>query len=68
MKSLRDPAVILDSLERIERALQNDPAQAIGSAKELVEATAKTVLLELGEPFDDKTAKLRASTWISSFG
>jgi len=60
LKSLRDPAVILDSFERIDRALQNDPAQAIGSAKELVEATAKTVLLELGEPFDDKTAKLPA--------
>ncbi|NHW87555.1 abortive infection family protein, partial [Escherichia coli] len=34
------------------------PAQAIGSAKELVEATAKTMLDELGISFDGKTAKL----------
>ncbi|WP_051366344.1 abortive infection family protein [Hamadaea tsunoensis] len=60
LRTLRDPSVILDSFERIDRALQNDPAQAIGSAKELVEATAKTILTELGEPFDDKTAKLPA--------
>jgi hypothetical protein len=50
--------MILDSFDRIDRALPSDPAQAIGSAKELVEATAKTVLAELGVPFDDKTAKL----------
>ena len=50
--------MILDSFERINRALPDDPAQAIGSAKELVEATAKTVLAELSVPFDDMTAKL----------
>ncbi|MFB6398330.1 abortive infection family protein [Polymorphospora lycopeni] len=58
LNTLRDPAMILDSFERINRALPTDPAQAIGSAKELVEATAKTVLEELGVPFEDKTAKL----------
>jgi hypothetical protein len=55
---IRDPSLILDSFDRITRALPDDPAQAIGSAKELIEATAKTVLNELGVPFDDKTAKL----------
>jgi hypothetical protein len=55
---LRDAAMILDSFARIDRALPGDPAQAIGSAKELVEATAKTVLLELGVPFDGRTAQL----------
>jgi hypothetical protein len=50
--------MILDSFERINRALPTNPAQAIGSAKELVEATAKTVLVELGVPFEEKTAKL----------
>ena len=60
LAGLRDPRIILDSLERIERALPADPAQAIGSAKELIEATAKTVLIERGVPFDDKTAKLPA--------
>jgi hypothetical protein len=60
LKALRDPAVILDSFDRIDRALPADPAQAIGSAKELIEATAKTILIELGVHFDDKTAKLPA--------
>ncbi|MGR6316499.1 abortive infection family protein [Micromonospora soli] len=60
LKALRDPTVILDSFDRIDRALPADPAQAIGSAKELIEATAKTVLIELGVPFEDKTAKLPA--------
>lgn len=58
LTALRDPEMILDSFERINRALPSDPAQAIGSAKELVEATAKTVLEELGISFDGKTAKL----------
>lgn len=60
LNALRDPTMILDSFDRIDRALPTDPAQAIGSAKELIEATAKTVLIELGVPFDDKTAKLPA--------
>jgi hypothetical protein len=58
LTALRDPSMILDSFDRISRALPADPAQAIGSAKELVEATAKTVLSELGVSFDDKNAKL----------
>lgn len=57
---LRDPAAILDSFERIDRALPQDPAQAIGSAKELIEATAKTVLVEIGVVFDEKTIKFPA--------
>lgn len=57
---LRDPAAILDSFERIDRALPQDPAQAIGSAKELIEATAKTVLVEIGAVFDEKTIKFPA--------
>lgn len=55
---LREPDMILDSFDRIDRAIGTDPAQAIGSAKELIEATAKTVLDELGVTFDDKTVKL----------
>jgi hypothetical protein len=58
LNALRDPEMILDSFDRINRALTTDPAQAIGSAKELVEATAKTVLNELDVAYDDKTAKL----------
>lgn len=52
--NLSDPAVILDHLDRISHAIErDDPAQAIGSAKELVESTAKVVLRECGEPFSD---------------
>jgi len=50
--------MILDSFDRIDRAIGTGAAQAIGAAKELLEATAKTVLDELGVAFDDKTVKL----------
>jgi hypothetical protein len=43
---LTDPSGIRAELERIRRALPDDPAGAIGAAKQLVEATAKVVLTE----------------------
>lgn len=58
LASLRDPSSIMEQFDRIGRALTTDPALAIGSAKELIEATAKTILVELGLPFDDRTKKL----------
>lgn len=54
LANLRDPAAILDNLARIQRAITTDPAQAVGSSKELIESTAKVVLIERGEPVDDK--------------
>ena len=39
-------------IARIERAVDDDPALAIGTAKELVETVAKTVLNARGIPFD----------------
>lgn len=54
LATLRDPAAILDNLNRIRRAISIDPAQAVGSAKELIESTAKVVLLERGQTVDDK--------------
>ncbi|HEY3514612.1 MAG TPA: abortive infection family protein [Kribbella sp.] len=55
LAGVTDPAVIHDHLERIAAALdRDDPAQAIGSAKELVESTAKLVLRQLNLPFTDK--------------
>jgi hypothetical protein len=55
LAGLTDPAAIRDHLDRISRAIEDgDAAQAIGSAKELVESTAKLVLLERGLPVDDK--------------
>ncbi len=54
LAGLRDPAAIIDNLDRIQRGITTDPAQVIGSAKELIESTAKTVLSELGLPVKDK--------------
>lgn len=51
---LRDPAAIQEQLGRIQRAIVDDPALAIGSAKELVESTAKVVLIERGMPVNEK--------------
>ncbi|MEU4711636.1 abortive infection family protein [Nocardia salmonicida] len=51
----QDPSAIRDHLERIARAVADeDPAQVIGSAKELIESTAKIVLVERGLPVNDK--------------
>jgi hypothetical protein len=46
LAGLTDPSGIRAELERIRRALPDDPAGAIGAAKQLVEATAKVVLTE----------------------
>lgn len=54
LADLRDPSAIQEQLQRIQRAIVNDPALVIGSAKELIESTAKVVLLERGLPVDDK--------------
>jgi Abortive infection C-terminus len=52
--NLRDPAAIQEQLGRIQRAIVDDPALAIGSAKELIESTAKAVLIERGLPVNDR--------------
>ncbi|MDR7172896.1 hypothetical protein J2W56_006662 [Nocardia kruczakiae] len=54
LSDLRDASVIFEHLDRIDHAgTRADPALAIGSAKELVESTAKLVLSERSIPFDD---------------
>lgn len=54
ISALRDPAAIQEQIGRIQRAIVDDPPLAVGSAKELVESTAKAVLLERGLAVDDK--------------
>ncbi|WP_434581979.1 hypothetical protein [Carbonactinospora thermoautotrophica] len=54
LKNLTDASAIRQQLSRIQRAIIDDPALAIGSAKELIESTAKVVLKERGLPVDDK--------------
>jgi hypothetical protein len=53
---------LLDHVRRIERSLADDPAQAIGSAKELVESTLKTILEGLGLVYgkNDEIPQLKA--------
>ena len=47
--------VIREHLDRIAAAqVRDDPAQAIGSAKELIESTARLVLSEIGQSVDDR--------------
>jgi hypothetical protein len=50
-----DASAIREHLDRISRAVENeDPAQVIGSAKELIESTAKVVLVQRGMTVNDK--------------
>lgn len=54
LANLTDPGAIREHLSRISRAIESDdPAQAIGSAKELIESTAKVVLREVEATVDD---------------
>lgn len=46
LNAVSDPTAIVELLDRIRGALPQDPAQAIGAAKELIESTAKLVLIE----------------------
>lgn len=55
LSGLTDPGAIREHLARICRAIESDDAaQAIGSAKELIESTAKVVLHERRLPVSDK--------------
>ncbi len=54
LDKLTDPSGILAELERVSRTIADDPAAAIGSAKQLIEATAKTVLRERGIAIDEQ--------------
>jgi hypothetical protein len=54
LAQLRDPAPIEEYLDRIRRSVDNDLALAVGSAKELIENTAKAVLLERGITWNER--------------
>ncbi|WP_406446835.1 abortive infection family protein [Streptomyces sp. NBC_01613] len=53
LENLTDPSGILGELESVGRSIGDDPAAAIGSAEQLIEATAKTVLRERGIVIDE---------------
>ena len=50
----KDVSAIREQLGRIQRAISDDPALAVGSAKDLIESTAEVVLAERGLPISDK--------------
>ena len=52
--ALRDPGGILDALARAIHLLEPNPAGCVGAAKDLIEATAKTVLEQTGAGWSDK--------------
>jgi hypothetical protein len=52
-----DPSYIAQQITRMEAAVVNDPALAIGTAKELIETVCKTILAARGIAFS-KTAEL----------
>lgn len=54
LANLKDPSAIREHLDRIQHAVVDDPALAIGSAKELIESTAKVALTERGLPVNDR--------------
>jgi hypothetical protein len=54
LNNLADPSAIRLQLARIQRAITDDPALAVGSAKELIESTAKVVLTERGKTISDR--------------
>ncbi|MFF1813910.1 hypothetical protein ACFVXW_33200 [Streptomyces sp. NPDC058251] len=60
LSALSDGSGIAVELERIRRDLTTDPHGAIGAAKQLIEATAKTALRELSIEVD-RNAALRWS-------
>lgn len=49
-----DTEHLLIYIERIKASIENDPSLAIGSTKELIEATLKTILNGCSFEFDDK--------------
>jgi len=55
LELLRDPSGIREAFQTASEQLTTDPAAVVGAAKDLVEATAKTVLVELGSPANAKT-------------
>lgn len=52
LAQLRDHAGISDAFTRIDLLFDEDPGGVVGAVKELLEATAKTVLEHLGQPVD----------------
>ena len=55
LEQLTDLSSIYEHLDRIATSTDTDPGVAISGAKALIEATAKLVLSELDEPYEEKS-------------
>lgn len=55
LDQLKDASAIYEHLDRIAASTDSDPGVAISGAKALVEATAKLVLSEMREPYDERS-------------
>ncbi len=64
MAAKLDAPYLMTQIRRMEDAIETDPRLAIGTAKELVETTCKTILAELKRPVDpalELTALVKAT-------
>jgi hypothetical protein len=52
--ALRDPAGIVEAFNRVSLLIEDDPGGTMAASKELIEATAKAVLDELGVAYTDR--------------
>ena len=55
LTNLKDPSSIRQHLDRLAGTMDSDPEGAIGTAKELIESTAKLVLDTLGQEWSDNS-------------
>ena len=62
---LADPSAIREGFERIRRAIGDDPALAVGSAKELIEAPPRSFSPNTSKPFDTDLPKLARAAQLS---
>ncbi|MDU0294417.1 abortive infection family protein [Saccharothrix longispora] len=54
---LEDPSAIVVELGRVRQLLRTDPSAAIGKSKNMIEATAKAVLVACGKPIEENYKK-----------
>ncbi len=66
--AVADPSAILEELRRVEALVHSDPGAAIGKAKNLVEATAKTVLAACGQPYASANVPMLIATAMAELG
>ncbi|MEV0688205.1 abortive infection family protein [Nocardia sp. NPDC050378] len=62
------PTALRKELQRMESSLSSDPSAVIGKSKNLIEATAKAVLAELGQPYRNANFITQAKGAMKALG